>query len=75
MAFVRDYDLWTVEVATRKERRLTADGAEGKILNGKPDWVYSEEIWSRQSIGFWWSPTAGASPTPASKRTRSLPIP
>ena len=56
VAFVRAADLWTVDVASGEERRLTQDGDEGKILNGKPDWVYWEEIWSRQSIGFWWSP-------------------
>jgi dipeptidyl-peptidase-4 len=56
VAFVRDNDLWIVDVATARERRLTTDGAEGKILNGKPDWVYWEEIWSRRSVGFWWSP-------------------
>jgi dipeptidyl-peptidase-4 len=56
VAFVRDADLWIVDVASAKERRLTQDGAEGKVLNGKPDWVYWEEIWSRRSIGFWWSP-------------------
>ena len=56
VAFVRDADLWLVDVASAKERRLTQDGVEGKILNGKPDWVYWEEIWSRRSIGFWWSP-------------------
>jgi dipeptidyl-peptidase-4 len=56
VAFIREADLWTVDVATAKERRLTRDGVERKVLNGKPDWVYWEEIWSRRSIGYWWSP-------------------
>jgi dipeptidyl-peptidase-4 len=56
VAFVRDNDLWIIDVASATARRLTTDGAEGRILNGKPDWVYWEEIWSRRSVGFWWSP-------------------
>ena len=56
IAFVRAADLWTVDVASGEERRLTHDGEEGRILNGKPDWVYWEEIFRRRSIGFWWSP-------------------
>ena len=56
VAFVRAADLYTVDVASGEERRLTKDGEEGKIFNGKPDWLYWEEIFSRQSIGFWWSP-------------------
>jgi dipeptidyl-peptidase-4 len=56
IAFVRAADLWTIDLATGQERRLTHDGEERRILNGKPDWVYWEEIWGRRSIGFWWSP-------------------
>jgi dipeptidyl-peptidase-4 len=56
VAFVREADLWVVEVESAQERRLTQDGAEGRILNGKPDWVYWEEIFNRRSLGFWWSP-------------------
>ena len=40
----------------RRESALTTDGAP-KILNGKLDWVYEEEIYGRgQSRGYWWSP-------------------
>lgn len=56
LAFVRDNDLWLLDVASGEERRLTDDGQEGRILNGKTDWVYWEEIWGRTQVGHWWSP-------------------
>ena len=57
MAFTRDNDLWVVDVATRKETRLTSDGS-AVILNGYASWVYYEEIYGRASRyrAFWWSP-------------------
>ncbi|HKR62257.1 MAG TPA: DPP IV N-terminal domain-containing protein, partial [Thermoanaerobaculia bacterium] len=55
IAFVRDSDLYVVDLAGR-ERRLTTDGTE-KILNGKLDYVYQEEVYGRgQWSSFWWSP-------------------
>ena len=56
LAFVRNADLWILNLTSGKERRLTDDGKPGEVLNGKPDWLYWEEIWNRRSIGFWWSP-------------------
>ncbi len=56
VAFVRDADLWLLDLATGAERALTTGGEEDAILNGKTDWVYWEEIWNRDSTGFWWSP-------------------
>ncbi len=56
IAFVRDADLWLLDLATGGERALTTDGEEDAILNGKTDWVYWEEIWNRDSTGYWWSP-------------------
>ncbi len=53
-AFVRAGDLY-VEDAAKKERRLTADGAE-LIRNGKADWVYFEEVFDRKWKAYWWSP-------------------
>ena len=57
LAFTRGGDLWTVEIATGEERRLTFDGSE-LILNGYASWVYYEEILGRPSRyrAFWWSP-------------------
>ena len=56
LAFVRDFDLHVLDLATGQERNLTTDGEENAILNGITDWVYWEEIWGRQTTGFWWSP-------------------
>ncbi|HEX2254035.1 MAG TPA: DPP IV N-terminal domain-containing protein [Thermoanaerobaculia bacterium] len=56
IAFVRDYDLHVLDVASGEVRALTADGEKNQILNGITDWVYWEEIWGRDSTGFWWSP-------------------
>src|SRR5262249_44479566 len=53
-AYVRDHNLYVVDVATQTERALTTDGSD-VISNGKPDWVYGEEVFSYQKT-FWWSP-------------------
>lgn len=37
-------DLYSYEIATRKSRRLTNDGAWNQIINGTTDWVYEEEF-------------------------------
>jgi dipeptidyl-peptidase-4 len=56
VAFVRDHDLFVVEVAGGPERRLTTDGS-ADVLNGKLDWVYQEEIYGRGKFrAHWWSP-------------------
>jgi dipeptidyl-peptidase 4 len=56
VAFVRHNNLFVVDTATRREAALTTDGAD-RILNGKLDWVYEEEIYGRgQQRGYWWSP-------------------
>ncbi|HEX4498921.1 MAG TPA: DPP IV N-terminal domain-containing protein [Thermoanaerobaculia bacterium] len=56
IAFVRDLDLYVLDVATTEEIRLTDDGRENTTLNGTNDWVYGEEIWSREPRAYWWSP-------------------
>jgi len=57
IAYTKDNDLYTVNINTRKETRLTRDGSE-VILNGYASWVYTEEILGRRSQyrSFWWSP-------------------
>jgi dipeptidyl aminopeptidase/acylaminoacyl peptidase len=54
VAFFREQNLYVVDLATQTERALTTDGAP-LISNGKPDWVYGEEIYNYQQT-FWWSP-------------------
>ena len=53
-AFVRDNDLYVVDLATMQETRVTNDGAWNKVLNGATDWVYEEEFTLVQ--GYAWSP-------------------
>ncbi len=55
VAFVRDYDLYVVDIATQSERALTTDG-NSNIRNGKLDWVYFEELYGRRWRAYWWSP-------------------
>ena len=56
VAFVRDNNLFVVDVGMRRESALTTDGT-AKILNGKFDWVYEEEIYGRgRKQAYWWSP-------------------
>ncbi len=54
VAFVRDNDLYAVDVATQTERRLTSDGGD-LIRNGKADWVYWEEVFDRDAQAFWFN--------------------
>lgn len=55
LAFVRGNDLWCWDIAAGKAQRLTKDGSD-TIKNGTLSWVYWEEIFGRQDIGYWWSP-------------------
>jgi dipeptidyl aminopeptidase/acylaminoacyl peptidase len=55
IAFVRDGNLFVVDLATQTERALTTDGTE-LISNGRADWVYFEEIFNRKRRAYWWSP-------------------
>ena len=71
VAFVRDSNLYVVDVATQTERALTTDGG-GTIRNGEADWVYYEEVFSRQWKVFWWSPDSSAI---AFYRTDNAPVP
>ena len=56
IAFTRAHDLYVVDLANQRERRLTLDGSD-EILNAKLDWVYQEEVYGRGNYkAFWWSP-------------------
>jgi len=55
VAYVRDNDLWTVDIATQTERQLTTGGSDA-VRHGKNSWVYFEEIYGRRWKAFWWSP-------------------
>jgi dipeptidyl-peptidase-4 len=53
VVFRRGWDLYTVDVQSKKETRLTSGGSE-TLRNGGLDWVYPEEI--GLGTAFWWSP-------------------
>ncbi len=57
VAYTKKNDLYTVNLITKKETRITNDGSE-TILNGYASWVYMEEILGRSGRhrAFWWSP-------------------
>ncbi|MCL1850238.1 MAG: S9 family peptidase [Bacteroidetes bacterium] len=54
IAFVRNLNLFYLELKTGKEVQVTFDGKENHILNGLPDWVYEEELDIAKT--FFWSP-------------------
>lgn len=53
VSFIRDQNLFVIELATGVERQLTNDGG-GVILNGMAEFVAQEEM--RRNTGYWWSP-------------------
>ena len=55
VAFIRDHDLYVVDIASPRERALTTGGTE-TLRHGMADWVYFEEIFNRHWPAFWWSP-------------------
>ncbi|HEY0430465.1 MAG TPA: DPP IV N-terminal domain-containing protein, partial [Pyrinomonadaceae bacterium] len=57
ISFARENNLYVEDLSMqRRERALTRDGS-AKILNGRLDWVYQEELYGRGNYGaYWWSP-------------------
>ena len=56
LGFVRNNNIYVYDLAAQRERRLTTDGG-AKILNGRLDWVYQEELYGRGNFeAYWWSP-------------------
>ncbi|HEU4403509.1 MAG TPA: S9 family peptidase [Candidatus Polarisedimenticolia bacterium] len=53
LAFVRDGDLYVLDLATRLERRLTS-GARDGVTHGVAEYIAQEEM--DRATGFWWSP-------------------
>ncbi|KAF1685698.1 S9 family peptidase [Pseudoxanthomonas broegbernensis] len=77
-SFVRERDLWAIDLATGKESRLTRDGGDA-IGNGVAEFVADEEM--DRHTGYWWAPDDSAiafarideSPVPARKRYEVYP--
>jgi dipeptidyl-peptidase-4 len=60
IAFTRKNDMWTIDLVSGKEARLTTTGSDS-LLNGVLDWVYMEELFTRGDVqGYWWSPDSRA---------------
>lgn len=53
VAFVRDNNLFYVNLETKKEFPITLDGEWNKIIYGATDWVYEEEFSFHK--GFYWN--------------------
>jgi len=57
VSFVRDHNLWLVNIADGKEQAITRDGLE-EIRKGELDWVYPEELDIKTA--YWWAPDSSA---------------
>jgi dipeptidyl-peptidase-4 len=69
VSFVRDQDLWVIDLADGSERRLTTDGG-GTIHNAEAEFIAQEEL--GQTSGYWWAPDDSAI---AYKRFDEGPVP
>jgi len=73
VSFIRDKDLFIIDIATGGERQLT-EGGEGTVSNGMAEFVAQEEM--NRFTGYWWSgdekriafETFDESPVPVAKR-------
>lgn len=54
VAFVRDNNLFIVDIENGQEEQITTDGKFNEVINGAPDWVYEEEFEFNKA--FAWSP-------------------
>jgi dipeptidyl-peptidase 4 len=54
VAFVRDNNIFVVDLDAGTEMQITYDGLDRHIINGTTDWVYEEEF--AITKGFHWSP-------------------
>ncbi len=53
VSFIRDQDLYVIDLRTGQESALTTDG-EGLIQNGVAEFIAQEEM--DRDTGYWWSP-------------------
>ncbi|XP_040296671.1 dipeptidyl peptidase 4-like [Bufo bufo] len=56
LAYVWKNNIYVRDSPEKPSVNLTSDGEEDKILNGVPDWVYEEEMFST-NYALWWSPS------------------
>jgi dipeptidyl-peptidase-4 len=69
VSFVRDQNLFVIDLSTGKEKQLTSDG-KGTIHNGEAEFVAQEEM--AQTTGYYWAPDDSAI---AYKRYDEAPVP
>lgn len=53
-AFVKNNNLYLVDLESGEEKAITTDGKKNKIINGATDWVYEEEFGFAKA--WYWSP-------------------
>lgn len=78
VSFIRERNLWVIDLATGKQVQLTRDGS-GTIGNGVAEFVADEEM--DRHTGYWWAPDDSAiaftrideSPVPVQKRYEVYP--
>ncbi|NLA23479.1 MAG: S9 family peptidase [Bacteroidales bacterium] len=54
VSFVRDNNIYIIDLENNSEKAITDDGKWNNIINGAPDWVYEEEFSFSQA--YEWSP-------------------
>ncbi|MEJ6980361.1 S9 family peptidase [Pedobacter sp. P351] len=54
VAFVRDNNIFIKDLSSGTENKITKDGRNNSIINGRSDWVYEEEFSFARA--FYWSP-------------------
>ncbi len=59
VAYVRENNLYVYDRTMNAERQLTGDGSDS-LRNGTLSWVYWEEVFGRNDLGYWWSPDSRA---------------
>jgi dipeptidyl-peptidase-4 len=69
VSFVRDQNLFVIDLSTGKEKQLTSDG-KGTVHNGEAEFVAQEEM--AQTTGYYWAPDDSAI---AYKRYDEAPVP
>ena len=78
VSFIRERELWVIDLATGREIRLTHDASD-TIANGIAEFVADEEM--DRHTGYWWAPDDSAiafarideSPVPIQKRYEVYP--
>ena len=78
VSFIRERNLWVIDLASGKQIQLTRDGS-ATIGNGVPEFVADEEM--DRHTGYWWAPDDSAiafarideSPVPVQKRYEVYP--